>query len=487
MNGKILAFGLILTLAVSIGMPGAFAHHVSKEVHVGRSPMKMTIEEGHLYVSSLGEREVSVIDIRTDEVVKTITTSAGAVAVEAVLESDVLYVATFESGGIDVYELSTGKYVKTIDLPDSEITVWHSPGDDRQEYLTLVTGGVALDHMHGTGILYVANYNANYIAAIDTKTNEVLEKIPVSRHPYALKVDQFTGKVLVASLAGNEITFLSPIEEGGKITHTISSTLKTGTAPWGIAIDEMEHLAYITHRGEHHVAVLNTIDEKMIDSIYVGDDTQAISVDSEEHQIYVTYLQQNKIAKIDGRTNQIVGTIESGALAWDVVVDSASHKVYATVRGSDTVLVMGPRSMAASIPIVTMQTPIAYVGEMFVHGQDVEVFEATVDIESKALVLRTEADDGGKLSMSIPRTILDSKDSQNADKAFVVYADQKIVGQDSLSADESVRVISVQIPKGTESVTISGTTVIPEFGSIVAIILIGGITSAIIMTRRQVV
>lgn len=483
MNMRLAVFGLALMLFLSV--PGAFAHHVSKEIQVGTSPMKMSIEGTYLFVSNLGQREISVIDTRTDEVVNTITTSAGVVAAEAVPGKDRVYAATFESGGIDVYELGSGKYVKTISLPDSEITVWHSPRDDTQVYLTLVTGGVALDYNPESGLLYVANYNANYVATIDTDTDKVLEKIPVSRHPYALSVDRVTGKILVASLAGNEITFLSPQESGGKITHKITSTLKTGAAPWGIAIDEMEHLAYVSHRGEHHITVLNTIDEKVVEKIPVGDDTQAITVDSNEHQVYVTYLQQNKIVKIDGRTNEIVNIIESGALAWDIVVEPVSHKLYASLRGDDKVLVMGPQSVAAIIPIITMQTPVAYVGEMFVHGQDVQVTEATLDIESKALVLGTETDDGGKIFLSIPRVALDSQDADMNDKPFVIYADDKIIGHESEASDERTRFVSIQIPKQTESVTISGTSAIPEFGAVAGLVLVAGIISAIAIVRRR--
>lgn len=484
MNVKTTAIVFALVLGLGITTGNAYAHHVLKEIPVSISPMKMSMADNYLFVSNLGEREISVIDAKTDSAVRTIVTSSGVVAVEAVPERNTVYAATFESGGIDVYEFDSGKYVKTIELPDSKITVWHSPGDDRQVYLTLVTGGAALDYNPKNGILYVANYNANYIATIDTKTNQVLEKIPVSRHPYALKVDTVSGKVLVASMAGNEVTFLSPQENSGKITHKITSTVKTGTAPWGIDINGIEHLAYVSHRGAHHITVLDILEENIREIVQVGDDTQAIAIDTNEHQVYVSYLQQNKIVKIDGRTNQIVNTIETGALAWDLVVYSESHKIYASMKGEDKVFVMGPRSISATIPVITMQTPIAYVGEIIVHGQDVGVGEATVDTDGKALVISTGTEDGGRLTVSVPRSILDSKDG-TADKQFVVYADEAIIGYQSVASDESSRVISVQIPADTETVTISGTTAIPEFGPIAGIILATSIIGTLVAARRR--
>lgn len=481
MTSKTTVTVLVLSLTLIFATNSAFAHHVSKEIPVSTSPMKMSLSGDYLFVSNLGQREISVIDTRTDEVVKKITTSSGVVAVKAMPEKNLVYAATFESGGLDVYDLETGNYIKTIELPDSKITVWHSPQDDMQVYLTLVTGGAALDYDPNNGILFVANYNANYVATIDTETNKVLQKIPVSPHPYALKVDTTTGKVLVANMAGNEVTFLKQDQDS---TYDISKTVKTGTVPWGIDIDEKEHRAYVSHRGAHHITVLDTIDERIILTLPVGDDTQAIAVDSEEHQVYVSYLQQNKIVKIDAKKNEIVNTIESGALAWDLVIDSETHKLYASMKGEDKVFVMGPKSIAMSIPVVTMQTPVSLVGELMAHGQDVYVSEATVDIENRAIILNTEAEDGGKLTVVIPRVILDAKDGTK-DTMFFVYADDELIDQEVTEADESTRVVSVLVPKDTETITITGTTVIPEFGTVAHIVLLGGIVGTAFVTKGR--
>lgn len=481
---KIAIAFLVVSLSLIFATHNAFAHHVFTEIPVGTSPMKMSITDDLLFVSNLGQREITIIDTKTDNVVGTIDASAGVVAVKGIPEKNTVYAATFESGGIDVYDLNTKQYLNTIELPDAKMTVWYSPQYEMQKYLTFVTGGAALDYNSNNEVLYVANYNANYIATIDTKTNQVLEKIPVSAHPYAIKVDPITNKILVANLAGNEITFLTP-DESNPTKHVVSSTLKTGAGPWGIDIDADNHRAYITHRGDHHVTVVDTISEKVIDEIEVGDDTQAVSVDSKEHQIYVSYLQQNKIVKIDGKTDQIVNTIQSDALAWDLAVDSQTHKLFASMKGEDKVFVMGPKSISMSIPVTTMQSPVAYVGNVDLHGQDVYVSQAVVDTEKKALVLITSTEDGGKLDINIPRAILDAKTVNNEDSLYMVYADNKLIDQESVPSSDGGRAISIQVPKGTESITISGTSAIPEFGPLAGIILATSIVGIIILARNK--
>ena len=137
---------LAIVLGFALTTHNAFAHHVLDEIPVGTSPMKMSLTDDLLFVSNLGDKQISIIDTKTDKVIGNIDTDAGVVAVKAVPEKDLVYAATFESGGINVYDLRTKQVVKTIDLPDSKLKVWNSPGYEKQVYLTFMTGGVALDY-----------------------------------------------------------------------------------------------------------------------------------------------------------------------------------------------------------------------------------------------------------------------------------------------------------------------------------------------------
>ncbi len=67
----------------------------------------------------------------------------------------------------------------------------------------------------------------------------------------------------------------------------------------------------------------------------------------------------------------------------------------------------------------------------------------------------------------------------------MVYTDDKLVGMDEIVGDGKTRIITVEVPKNTESVTISGTNVIPEFGPLAGIILMASILSVIVLTKRH--
>ena len=63
--------------------------------------------------------------------------------------------------------------------------------------------------------MYVASYNGDKIYIIDTNVDQVRETIPVADDPYVIAVDTISDKVVVASLAGNAVSILTPTEIQG--------------------------------------------------------------------------------------------------------------------------------------------------------------------------------------------------------------------------------------------------------------------------------
>lgn len=487
MNKILLVVAFLFVAGIIVGS-NAHAHHIIKEIDVSKRPTKMSLVGDTLFVPSFGYPHVNIIDTKTNENLGFITTSgSGIMAVEAVPDKNKIYVSEFASGKIDTYTLSTKLPLGSIELPQSKLTLWHSPREETQAYLHFLTGGWSLDYNPNNELLYVADYIGNRIYVIDSRTDKIVEVIPVSRHPFTVKVDPITNTVLVASLAGNEVSFITQTStpHSREPVHEVSKTVKTGIGPWGIDIDPQEHRAYVTNRGSYHITVIDILNQQVIGNIPIGDRAQAISVDTSEHMIYASYLSENKIVKIDGKTNEIVLTIDSGAAAWDLVVHPQTHNLYASMKGEDKVFVMGPKSIAATIPVITLQTPISYVGDLNVHGQDVRVTSATVDIESKILTLQTHTEDGGMLTIGIPRILLDAQETTGQDIPFMVYAQENLIDHKSVGSDESTRAISIQVPPNTEALSISGTSVIPEFGPITALILASGIVGIIAMLRTS--
>ncbi|MGA9934718.1 MAG: hypothetical protein WBP83_06310 [Nitrososphaeraceae archaeon] len=360
------------------------------------------------------------------------STGSGSSKVQPFLES-----VSREGGTIEVYDSIVRRYIKSIPLPNAETTFTQPLSDRVPLQVTLLTGGWSMDYNPDNQMLYVANYNANEIVIIDTKTDTVVCTIPVSPHPE---------------------------------TNNVTKTLSTGTvSPWGLDIDTTRHLAYVTNRGSNYITVVDTENQEIVTTIPIGAPAQAIAVDETENMIYTSYMEQDKILKIDGNTNTILTTIDMmGIIPQDIVVDSAkTHKVFVSTKFADKILVIGPESLSFDLPVITRETPAALIGFIQAHSQDVQVFEPYLNVVKKSVDMSLTAEDGGSLNLIIPRNILDSKQANGTDFRYIVLLDgtpteyQEVTREEndlSSNVANNSRVISVFIPPGSTSLEIIGTT-----------------------------
>jgi predicted secreted protein with PEFG-CTERM motif len=130
--------------------------------------------------------------------------------------------------------------------------------------------------------------------------------------------------------------------------------------------------------------------------------------------------------------------------------------------------------------------PIAYN----VTGGSLE--NMVVDQSKKSLtVFLVNTVDDGKLSIDLPRQILDSKDSSGNDLPFVASiaaansTSKTTVLVNEIGTTDSKRTIEVEFNRDTRIVEIRGTYVIPEFGSL-AILVVAISIAGVIVTRQYI-
>ena len=424
----------------------AYAHHIIAQIPTPSRPMGLSLSSDSsqlLYVSNFGLPIVSTINTTSNKLIGDINTrtTTGVMAVEAIPQK--LYVAPFEGGVLEVYDSNTKNLTRIIPLPNSEIVLTPPPLSEQNNggplSLSFITGGWSMAYDHNNGMLYVANYNANLIDIIDTRTDKAVGTISVPVHPINVKVDPDNGILLVTSLAGDGLTFISTK------TNQILNTISTGAAPWGLGIDNKKKLAYVTNIGTDYITVVDIPTQKVITKIPIGSPAQAITVDDNDHMIYASYMDQPKIVKIDGRTNTIVNTIDmigvggsAELIPQDIVSDPASHTLYVSTKYANNVFVVGPNAVATTIPVIAKDTPAALViGVIAIHGQDVQVSEPFADIKTKTVTMKVSSPDGGELALRIPRAMLDARDNNGNDIMFKVlvngnpiqYQEQKQAGK----------------------------------------------------------
>ena len=128
--------------------------------------------------------------------------------------------------------------------------------------------------------------------------------------------------------------------------------------------------------------------------------------------------------------------------------------------------------------------------EYTARGFDIKNIE--LDQDRYSILIEITENSGGNLVLKLPRESFDSKTSDDVDEMFIVLvsksnqSDEFIEVQISeIETTSEFRTISIQIEEDEKFIEMIGTYVIPEFGSIVIMILLVAITSAIIISKNK--
>ena len=106
------------------------------------------------------------------------------------------------------------------------------------------------------------------------------------------------------------------------------------------------------------------------------------------------------------------------------------------------------------------------------------------DVDASSLIIAIDAMRDGSLTLTIPRSVADSLLANGEDDDFFVLIDGEEVEFDE-TASSTDRTLTIAFPVGAEEIEIIGTFVIPEFGTIAAMILAVAIISIIAVSAKS--
>ena len=105
------------------------------------------------------------------------------------------------------------------------------------------------------------------------------------------------------------------------------------------------------------------------------------------------------------------------------------------------------------------------------------------DVDSNSLIVKINPNDAGTITLELPRSVVDAKMS-NTDDEFFVLIDGEVVDFEE-SVTKTHRTLTVSFPAGSEEIEVIGTFVVPEFGTITAMILAVAIISTIAVSSKS--
>jgi predicted secreted protein with PEFG-CTERM motif len=129
---------------------------------------------------------------------------------------------------------------------------------------------------------------------------------------------------------------------------------------------------------------------------------------------------------------------------------------------------------------ITIQDSTDLVSYQIVNGKLINVIP---DMDAISLLIYIESTDDGSITLTIPRSVLDST-INNVDDEFFVLVDGEEVDFEEVTTSTD-RTLTINFLAGSEEIEIIGTFVIPEFGTIAAMILAVAIISIIAISSKS--
>jgi len=105
------------------------------------------------------------------------------------------------------------------------------------------------------------------------------------------------------------------------------------------------------------------------------------------------------------------------------------------------------------------------------------------DVDANSLIIRIEATDDGSITLTIPRSVLDATINGEDDDFFVLVDGEEVDFDETTTSTD--RTLTIAFPAGAEEIEIIGTFVVPEFGTIAAMILAVAIISIIAISAKS--
>ena len=105
------------------------------------------------------------------------------------------------------------------------------------------------------------------------------------------------------------------------------------------------------------------------------------------------------------------------------------------------------------------------------------------DVDANSLIVSIDATSDGSLTLTIPRSVLDAMINGEDDDFFVLIDGEEVDFDETTTSTD--RILTISFPAGAEEIEIIGTFVIPEFGTIAAMILAVAIISIIAVSAKS--
>ena len=194
--------------------------------------------------------------------------------------------------------------------------------------------------------------------------------------------------------------------------------------------------------------------------------TYTVLITQDENNQATTYFEFGGI--VDTSSNDLEEVIVDDSIIDDSIIDDSII--------DDSIIV----NSVLTATTIAVQDSTDLVSYEIVNAKLINVIP---DIDAVSLLIYIDAKDDGSITLTIPRSVLDASINDGDDEFFVLVDGEEVDFEEITTSID--RTLTIEFNAGTEQIEIIGTFVIPEFGTIAAMILAVAIISIVAISAKS--
>src|SRR5918911_3768807 len=119
-----------------------------------------------------------------------------------------------------------------------------------------------------------------------------------------------------------------------------------------------------------------------------------------------------------------------------------------------------------------------------ITGSGNKVSNISAEADNATLLVNVLSQSNGRLSIELPRNIIDSKKQGDVDDRYIVFQDGQVSSPEEIKTDSQARTLAIDFDKGVGQIEISGSKIMPEFATLNGLVFAASIAAMIVLRKK---
>jgi YVTN family beta-propeller protein len=260
-----------------------------KAVTVGSGPSGVAVEARGttVYVTSVNDSTVSIVNVLNKSVVSAFNPGSGALGIDfGPFVDSFAAIACSTAGSIAIWNTKSNVVASSFNVGGTPLEVATSP-DGYKAYVSNSNSTIS--------VVDVTGVSPSLLTAISNAGNGGLD------------VDAANTYIYAANSATNEVFKINIA------SSTLTSKVAVGQSPYGVACNPKNaNLVYVANTQSNSVSVIDATQSTAVATIPVGTSPKNLAVTADGTMVYVANSGSNNVSVINTSTNTVTATVNTG-------------------------------------------------------------------------------------------------------------------------------------------------------------------------------